>query len=215
MKTRNRRKHFLIDKALQFRYALYIITTLGIVSVVGMTGSYFGMWGSAVKVFSEESLRQSMLTAAQINEYEQARHPASKESLLPSVRTYKEISLLSTRQKEMIREIMDETSQRMLGLGALLLIFIGWGSIFLTHKIAGPIFKLGQYLHEVENGNLTARIKFRKFDEVHYLAGQFNAMAAELDAAMTKIKRMVKEMPRETLPDEFKTELAKFKTTSD
>ena len=215
MRTKNRRKHFLIDKALQFRYVLYMVATLGIVSAVGITGSYFGMWGSAVKVFSEESLRQSMLTAAQINEYERARRPASKESPLPSVRTYKEISLLSERQKEMIREIMDETNQRMLGLGALLLIFIGWGSIFLTHKIAGPIFKLGQYLREIEKGNLTARIKFRKFDEVHYLAGQFNDMAAQLDAAMTKIKRTTKEMPRETLSDELKRELAKFKTTSD
>lgn len=212
---RNRRKHFLIDKALQLRYLFYIIPTLGIISAVGMTGSYFGIWGSAVQVFSEESIRQSMLTAAHINEYEQAKRPSKESSSLSSIRAYKEIALLSERQMEMIREMMDETHRRILGLGILLLIFIGWGSIFLTHKIAGPIFKLGQYLQEVKTGNLTVRIKFRKFDEVHYLAKQFNEMAAALDATISQMKRISNGMPRDASSEELKKELAKFKTTSD
>ncbi|MBI4372987.1 MAG: hypothetical protein HY585_04600 [Candidatus Omnitrophica bacterium] len=211
---KNRRKHFLIDKALQFHYLFYIVATLGVVSAVGMTGSYFGIWSSAVKVFSAESLRESMLTAAQIHEYEQAKRPP-KEAILPSVRSYQEIPLLSERQREMIREIMDETSQRLLGLGVLLLVFIGWGSIFLTHKIAGPIFNLEQHLHEIENGNLAARMRLRKFDEMPHLEKQFNEMAGALDAAMTKMKRLAKELPREVASEELKRELTKFKTTSD
>ncbi len=215
MKTKNRRKHFLVDKSLQFHYLLYIVATLAIVAGVGMTGSYFGIWGSVVKTFSEESLHETMVTAAQINEYEQARRPSPKTTALPSIRTYQETSLLSERQKELIREIMDETNQKMLTLGALLLIFIGWGSIFLTHKIAGPIFKFGQYFQELAKGNLALRIKLRKFDEARNLELRFNEMAAALDATVAKMKRIAREMPRETALDELKKELSKIKTTSD
>ena len=181
-----------------------------------MLGSYYGIWASVIKAFSEESLRESMLTAAQINEYEQARHPV-QETLQrsPSVRTFQETALLSERQREIMQEIMDETSRRMVVLGIFLIFFIGWGSIFLTHKIAGPIFKLRQRFRELEFGNLTARIKFRKFDEIHRLAESFNTAAATLDANVGKMKRIVREHSRESMPDELKKELAKFKTTAD
>ena len=212
---RNRRKHFLIDKRLQLHYVFYIVLTLSIVSAVGMMGSYFGIWGSALKIFSEESLRETLVTAAQLNEYEQARHPMVKPSPLASLRAYQETSLLSERQKELVKQVMDETNQKMLGLGALLLIFIGWGSIFLTHKIAGPLFKFGQYFQELASGNLAARIKLRKFDEAHNLESQFNEMAGALDATVAKMKRITRETPREQAFEELKKELAKLKTTSD
>lgn len=212
---KNRRRHFLIDKKLQLHYVLYIMLTLAVVSAAGMTGSYFGIWGSALKVFSEESLRETLMTAAQLNEYEQARQPMVKLSPLPSLRTYQGTSLLSERQKELVRQAMDETNQKMLALGIFLLIFIGWGSIFLTHKIAGPLFKFGQYFRELGAGNLAARIKLRKFDEAQNLESQFNEMAAALDATVAKMKRIAREMPRERAIDELKKELSKLKTTSD
>ena len=216
MKSKNRRKRFLIHKKMQLHYVLYIAVTLTIVSAVGMTGIYFGIWGSIVTAFSEDSLRQSMITAAQISEYEQARRRRTDAGLrLPSVRIFRETALLSERQKEMIREIMDETNQKTLGLGTLLLIFIGWGSIFLTHKIAGPVFKLRQYCKLVEKGDLTIRIKFRKFDEIPELAEQFNNMIAALDASLTQIKRISRQSPPETALHGLQKEFAKIKTTSD
>lgn len=210
---KNRRKHFLVDKSLQFHYILYIVLTLTLVAGVGIAGSYFGIWGSAIKIFSEESLRDSMLTAAQLTDYERARRPVLKPQEVPSIRNYQDTALLSERQREMIREIMDETTRRMVGLGIFLVLFIGWGSIFLTHKIAGPIFKLKQYLHRVEQGDLTARIQFRKFDEIHKLADDFNATIASLDANIGTMKRIVRESSSETASSALKKELSKFKTS--
>ena len=120
-----------------------------------------------------------------------------------------------SNEKELIREIMDETNQKMLALGAVLLIFIGWGSIFLTHKIAGPLFKFGQYFQELTKGNLSIRIRLRKFDEARNLELRFNEMAAALDASVAKMKRIVREMPREAVIEELNKELVKLKTTSD
>ncbi|OGW84717.1 MAG: hypothetical protein A3C35_00360 [Omnitrophica bacterium RIFCSPHIGHO2_02_FULL_46_11] len=217
MQIRNRRKQFLIDKTLQFHYFFYIVAALSIVSAVGITGSYFGIWASVVKAFSEESLRQTITTAAQISEYEQARQLSQHAEYFsqPGIREYKETSLLSERQKEIVREIMDETNRTTIGLGIFLVLFIGWGSIFLTHKVAGPIFKMGQYIRELQKGDLTVRIKFRKFDEIHHLAGEFNEMVSALEERVSKIKRLVRTSPNQSIPKELKEELEKFKTTSD
>jgi len=189
--------------------------TLTIVSSVGITGSYFGIWASVIQAFSAESLSQSIDTAAYINEYDQARHPTLGGLLGPSIRTFQETALLSEQQKETIREIMDETYRRMIAIGILLLLFIGWGSIFLTHKIAGPIFKLKQYFQTLKEGNVATRIQFRKLDEVHYLAEGFNEMASSLDQRISNLKRMVREAPENEVSDELRKELAKFKTSAD
>ena len=103
----------------------------------------------------------------------------------------------------------------MLALGSLLLISIGVGSIFLTHKIAGPLFKFGQYFQELAKGNLSIRIRLRKFDEARNLELRFNEMAAALDASVSKMKRIARETPREVTIEELKKELVKLKTTSD
>ena len=210
MRTKNRRKHFLVYKSLQLHYLFYIVAILVTVSAVGMTGIYFGVWGSVVKAFSEESLRETIMQTGQIYDYDQARHPSSADASAPRLQIFQEMDLLSARQKEVLQQIMDETHQKILGLGVLLLIFIAWGSIFLTHKIAGPLFKLNQYFKRIEKGDLTARIQFRNFDEIKETADRFNEMAASLDAKIGTFKRLAKESRAEKLM----TELSEFKTTS-
>jgi len=211
----NRRKHFLIDKSFQLHYVIYIVLTLAIILSVGMVGNYYGIWASTIKAFSEESLRESLITSAQMNEYEASRRPVSRINQMPSLRMYRETALLSQRQKEIIRQIMDDAHRKTIALGILLLFFIGWGSIFLTHKVAGPLYKLTQYMQELKNGDLTVRIKFRKFDEVRYLAVHFNELASNLDVSLSRIKKILKEAPSDSAVAEVKKELSKFKTSSD
>jgi methyl-accepting chemotaxis protein len=211
MRQKNRRKHFLVDKSLQFHYLFYITLILFIVSGVSLVGSYYGIWASVIEAFSAESLHQSLMTAAQIQDYEEARRPHLGLASLPSFRNFRETSLLSEYQKEMIQQIMSETNRRIASFGLLLLAFIGWGSIFLTHKVAGPIFKLGKIFGQIAEGDLTVRMKLRKFDEAKRLIDPFNKMLATLDGSIAKIKRLIHATPH--LPEELKRELAKFKTT--
>lgn len=212
----NRRKHFLVDRSFQVHYAIYIVLILIVISSVGMIGNYYGIWASVVDAFSEESLQQTLITSAQMNEYETSRRPTDGHPVsTPSLRMYRETALLSQHQKEMIRQIMDDAHRKTIALGILLLFFIGWGSIFLTHKIAGPLFKLRQYLQELKNGNLTVRIKFRKFDEVNYLATHFNDLASTLDNSISRMKRILKQPVNDSTLAELKKEVSKFKTTSE
>ncbi len=46
-------------------------------------------------------------------------------------------------------------------------------TIFMSHRIAGPLYKLGKALNELRNGNLS-KIYFRKFDHFKELADEYN-----------------------------------------
>lgn len=191
-----------------------------------MVGSYFGIWASVINAFSHAAVRNRVITAAQISEYEQARQPTSKAGgagLQPAppadaqglLRAFRETELLSIREQELIREIMNDTNKRMMRLGLILISLIGWGSIYLTHKLAGPLFKIKQYFDSLRAGDLTLRIRFRKSDEIRDLAPPFNEMASSLDTSIGNLKRTLREGPEIPIVQKLKRQLAHFKTTSD
>lgn len=49
-------------------------------------------------------------------------------------------------------------------------------SLFISHRIAGPIYKLRQYMSGAKDGNLVADLKFRKDDHFQALAREYNDM---------------------------------------
>ncbi len=77
-----------------------------------------------------------------------------------------------------------------IALPALMVMVIGTAiySIYVTHRIAGPIYRLQQILVGVGQGNLTQRIRFRKGDEMHELADAANQAISALDQALTEIR---------------------------
>lgn len=48
--------------------------------------------------------------------------------------------------------------------------------VFMSHQIAGPLYRLKQYMEKVENGDLSVKLKFRKYDSIHDIAESFNRM---------------------------------------
>lgn len=70
-------------------------------------------------------------------------------------------------------------SQVLMLLGVLQLLFLlitFMLCIFLSHRIAGPLYKLRNSMQEVARGNLDLRITFRKNDHFMELQDQFNEM---------------------------------------
>src|SRR5258708_35691570 len=67
-------------------------------------------------------------------------------------------------------------------VGALLtfVLAIGFGGIVVTHKIAGPIFKMKRLLREVGDGKLVVQSRLRKGDEMHDLFTVFETMVERL-----------------------------------
>jgi len=64
-------------------------------------------------------------------------------------------------------------------LAFLLIVFII--SVFFSHKIAGPMFKLQKFLKEKKNGMTHDKLYFRKGDYFHEVAEDINAVFDQID----------------------------------
>ena len=53
--------------------------------------------------------------------------------------------------------------------------------IFVSHKVAGPLYRLKRYMTIVRNGRYSHEIRFRKDDQLHDMAEAFNQMVMSLE----------------------------------
>lgn len=215
-KKHYRRKHFFINKPFQLRYMGYIVFTLVVVSTVAIVSIYMGIWSSIIKEFSDEKMREAMLTASRIREYEAARRPGEEAPKFSSLSLFKETELLSARQREVMEEILRKTNRQLMWKLTILLAFIAWGTIFLSHKIAGPIYRFDQSFKEIKDGNLSIRVKLRKFDEVKELVTSFNEMAESLDKKVARMKTVIKQTEGDRVPKtKLEESVSSFQTSDE
>jgi methyl-accepting chemotaxis protein len=73
------------------------------------------------------------------------------------------------------------------GIGGIILLF-GALSIFITHKIAGPLYRLKKSLSMIVEGNLDVKVKLRKGDDLKDLAEHFNMLAEELRTFVNTVR---------------------------
>jgi nitrogen fixation/metabolism regulation signal transduction histidine kinase len=80
-----------------------------------------------------------------------------------------------SESKELKRELLGPLLW-VFGIGLFLVIIqIVLMTIFFSHKVAGPIYRLECMCHEVIEGRYHEGIRLRKGDEMQNLAGLFNA----------------------------------------
>jgi len=65
-------------------------------------------------------------------------------------------------------------------------VFLAIIVIFISHRIAGPLYRLKMYMEKVENGDYSVRLKFRKNDSIHDVAESFNRMVDGIKDKFTK-----------------------------
>ena len=213
---KERRKHFLINKPLQFRYMGFLILILSLVSGVVIVSLYFGIWGSILDAFSDSKIREDLLMASRLSQYEEARLPAVPPT--PSALSFfKQADKLSRRQQEIFKEILDETNRRLISKLLFLLILIAWGSIYLSHKIAGPLYRFYATLGTINNGDLRTRVHLRHSDEAKFVGVRFNQTVENLDFLFSRIKNIIRENESDhgRMTARLKEELAKIKTSAD
>jgi len=86
----------------------------------------------------------------------------------------------------------------------MLVLAIGFAGIIITHKVAGPIFKMKRHLKDVGEGHLKIPGRLRKGDELVDFFDTFDHMVRQLrqrqeeeigklDAALSKIQSTVDE----------------------
>ena len=69
----------------------------------------------------------------------------------------------------------------------LLMILCGVYSIFITHKIAGPVFVFNRMVSAIGRGDFSLRAKLRDGDDLTDLAESLNRMADSLEGDMREV----------------------------
>ncbi|MCD6298210.1 MAG: methyl-accepting chemotaxis protein [Deltaproteobacteria bacterium] len=66
--------------------------------------------------------------------------------------------------------------------------------LFISHKIAGPMFRFEKELKEIGQGNLTKSIRLRNKDQITDMATDLNSMTASLHDKVTAIQNDVEQV---------------------
>ena len=218
MILRERRRHFFINKSLQLRYMLTFSFILLVVTGASLASLYFGIWGEVLNSFSNGTVVNDLATASRLQQYEEARdvRTATPEPF-STLSFFKQAERLSERQREIFNEILDRAHHKLVEKLFLLLLFIALGTVFLSHKIAGPLYRLHVGLDELAKGNVKMRIYLRKSDEAQFLGVRFNETAEHLDFVFGRLKNIVNENEANParLTARLKEELAKIKTSAE
>jgi len=160
----HRRRNYLIKKTLQIRYAIYIFLMLTLTVVASSACLSFGMWDTILSDFSAS--------------------PHIEKVVSGSIQTAR----FSPREKEILENALMKYNIEAAVKGVVLCIVIAIGTIFLTHRIAGPLYRFQKTFDDVNKGNLKQRIYFRKGDHGRDLLPHLNAMLSSLDYSFSKIK---------------------------
>ena len=79
------------------------------------------------------------------------------------------------------------------GIGLVIILF-GVLSIFITHKLAGPVFVFERMTRDIAAGDLTVRAKLRRGDDLRDLEKNFNQMADNLESLLIKLEEEHKKL---------------------
>ena len=77
-------------------------------------------------------------------------------------------------------------------------------SIYVTHRVAGPIYRFEQTVKRLILGDISVRIKLRENDRLVYLSNLINQMADNMSAAIGDVKKEtveIKEILDKILPE--------------
>lgn len=206
-----KRRFYFINRALQTRYMIYTVGTLLVVTGAALINLYFGIWASIMQEFSSERVRDALLNTAHVHEYEVARR-LETESRISALSLFKETDLLSARQREVLADILARTNQKLAVQILILFALLGVGTIFLSHKIAGPLYRFDQSFRAVAQGDLSLRVHLRKGDEARELTQSFNAMMESLEGSVRHLKDMARNLSSRECQASIQQELAHFQT---
>ena len=183
--TKYKRKNYLINKPFQLKYTLAIVAMLLAVMLASGFGLYMGMWGSIIENFSKFKVSQNLENVKRITDYEQVRYGKGDYRL---EKIFREAELLSVQEKEALREALQSVNRSLVPKVAALAVLIFLAGIFISHKIAGPMYRIERSAEAIRNGDLRVNFKIRKGDEMRDTAGALEEMVETLHKDVEKIK---------------------------
>ncbi|HWE30385.1 MAG TPA: HAMP domain-containing protein, partial [Polyangia bacterium] len=176
-------KNYLLDAPFQLKYTAYLVGVALVISVV--LGVF--LYSTSRKVVQEsDQVAQESKKVSDVVKMSMKNDPIYGDN--PELmKSFNESSSDSDNKVQLQQDRVASQQRQMLwsvvGGLSLLVILIGLLGIYITHKIAGPVFKMKQLLKQVAQGKLNfPRRGLRKGDELQHFFDSFLKMADDLKA---------------------------------
>jgi methyl-accepting chemotaxis protein len=106
----------------------------------------------------------------------------------------------------------------------IVLVMVGIGTIIqvllISHKIAGPLYRLKEGFKKVKSGDFTIGLNLRQPDQLKDVANDFNETISHIKFKLQEVKKQeallkesVDKFNEEALPDNVKNDLNKIRQT--
>lgn len=152
---RGRRKRYLINKHIQLSFlCIFMAIILPISLVLGFM---------LYSVHTDLNNTLFLITKTSTDS-------ANKEAALS----------LKTLQEQIVRDRHTSLFTLLVLILLYCLVIFVWG-VYLTHRIAGPVYRITQGLRQAAEGNLKQRLILRKHDWLKETADAFNALMEYLE----------------------------------
>ncbi len=119
-------------------------------------------------------------------------------SLVIWLYSYREPAASYAENYRMLARLRGEIVCSSLIIYAVTTLFIIGGtavlSLFYSHKVAGPLYKLGMFVRKTALGDFSGSVTFRRKDIIHPLAGDVNAVIASYRAIVTQLEAKSHEL---------------------
>lgn len=172
-----RRRRYFIKAGLQLRYMSMIILCMLVASLVAGCLLYFGIWSAVIPEFSEVKLAEKLEIASRMRDYEQVRRGIQEDKALS---IFREAKLLSAHEQTAVANILKTANLKLIPKLIIFILAVAFASIFVSHKIAGPIYRFEKEAKAIGEGDLTVKFKLRKGDELKELADALEKMGGAL-----------------------------------
>ncbi|MDD5173210.1 MAG: methyl-accepting chemotaxis protein [Candidatus Omnitrophica bacterium] len=183
----HRRTHYLVKKNFQLKYTLAIVIMILSVMLVSGAGIYVGMWSSIIENFSKFKVSENLETAERIAGYEEARYGKGDFRL---EKIFREAELLSAQERDTLHNALNSVNRALLPKIIILVAIIFIGGIFVSHRIAGPMYHFEKSARAIRDGDLNVNFNIRKTDEMRDVAVDLEKMVESLHDDIAKIKKI-------------------------
>lgn len=186
----HRRTHYLVKRNFQLKYTIAIAITILSVMLVSGIGIYVGMWSSIIENFSKFKVSENLETAKRIAGYEDVRYGKGDFRL---EKIFREAELLSAKEQDTLHEALKSVNKALLPKMIILVVIVFIGGIFVSHRIAGPMYHFEKSARAVRDGDLSVNFNVRKSDEMKDAASSLEEMVESLRSDMKEMKRLYEE----------------------
>lgn len=180
-----KRKNYLINKRFQLKYTVGIVALMLAIMLATGFGLYMGMWGSIIENFSKFKVSQNLETARRIAGYEEARYGTGDYRL---EKIFREAELLSAEEQNTLKDALQSVNRSLVPKIVILSVLIFIAGIFVSHKIAGPMFRIEHSAEAIQRGDLRVHFNLRRDDEMRDVASALEEMVETLHEDIRKIK---------------------------